>query len=319
MLRSLSQTHKERLLEQQLTHIERRNAAPVGFKGFNTEGSLEGGSSLYVDDTNQKASLRKEMLRSLVEAQPPPPDKPPSRMPTKEEKELLKLSLSLEAYSMVNSENAGALAALSPLQTTSSKDLDKNLTATIESPFSANSTAGSVSPSPTKSPHPIFGEKPSTAAESTKSQKKAMLQLKKALIGKSISFLTNGDSPDVCLSAMGIPSLWSVPGEKDIFGQRVGVPSTVQDNEVPPAFSDQSLKAMLREGLIDVEAMRILRKVGKNADNVSVYERSQPTLLVRSPSMSTSVTLPSLDNIRRTEIQFGVQKVVKSNSMTHSN
>ena len=64
-----------------------------------------------------------------------------------------------------------------------------------------------------------------------------------------------------------------------------------------------------REGLIDVEAQRILRRVSKNEDNVSVYERSQPTLLVRSPSMSTSVTLPSLDNLRRTEVKFGVQKV----------
>jgi hypothetical protein len=182
--------------------------------------------------------------------------------------------------------------------------------ATARDPFSSLLSTSAL-------PHtPSRGGDPSsplslTASPANVSHKKAMSELKKALIGRSMSFF---DSSEVCLSGLGIPSLWSVPGEKDIFGQRVGggEHSVLPDNSVPPAFSDQSVKNMLREGLIDIEAQRILRRVGRNADNVSVYERSQPTLLVRSPSMSTSVTLPSLDNIRRTEISFGVQKVGSS-------
>jgi hypothetical protein len=119
------------------------------------------------------------------------------------------------------------------------------------------------------------------------------------------------DAKDVCMSSLGIPSLWSVPGERDIFGNSTKDAEIMGgDKAIPPAFSELSLYAMLKEGLIDVEAQRILRKVSKNSDSVSVYERSQPTLLIRNPSMSTTVLLPPLDSIRRTEINFGVQKVL---------
>lgn len=40
------------------------------------------------------------MLQSLVEAPKPPEDIPPARLPTKEEKELIKLSISLEHLKM---------------------------------------------------------------------------------------------------------------------------------------------------------------------------------------------------------------------------
>lgn len=78
---------------------------------------------------------------------------------------------------------------------------------------------------------------------------------------------------------------------------------------MPPAFSEASLKNLHRDNLIDVEGLHILRKLAQSVDRVQVYDRSQPTLLVRSPSLSTSVTLPALDSMRRTEICFGTQKV----------
>lgn len=312
LLRTLAQSHKERMQEQQLLNMERRNATPFGFKGFSSESLDEEGSKLNITSSgiDESQLLRKEMLRSLVESQPPPSDKPPSRMPTKEEKELLKLSLTLEAYNLVDRRQQldGSGDLFSPLQTNSAK---------LGGGFSASSLQEQF-PSISNSPLNVSGV-PSpnnrsnllTANNTVSSHKKAVSEMKKALIGKSVSFFTGTDASEVCLSVMGIPSLWSVPGEKDIFGDRIGggAHSSTAENIVPPAFSDLSLKSMLREGLIDVEAQRILRRVGKNADNVSVYERSQPTLLIRNPSMSTSVTLPSLDNIRRTEIPFGVQKV----------
>lgn len=263
------------------------------------------------------------MLKSLVEADPPAPDKPPSRMPTKEEKELLKLSLTLEAYSIAATSAPGnataTMASMADLMSPSKSGSPRELGMKIASPSASASTLlpsqshvlGASSSCPKLGGNSALFEDKAVADESAAAadQKKAMRELKRALIGKSMAFLASADASEVCMSALGIPSLWSVPGEKDIFGQRAGMGSSSQDTIVPPAFSDLSLKAMLREGLIDVEAQRILRRVSKNEDNVSVYERSQPTLLVRSPSMSTSVTLPSLDNLRRTEVKFGVQKV----------
>jgi len=317
LLRTLAQSHKERMQEQQLLNMERRNATTFSLRGFNTESLDEDGSNLNITTggIDESHLLRKEMLRSLVESQPPPSDKPPSRMPTKEEKELLKLSLTLEAYNLAGrrSEFDGKGELFSPQQTSSpqlgggfgSASVQEQFPSISNSPFNASGV-----PSPNSRANLL------TASNTLGSHKKAVSEMKKALIGKSVSFFTGTDASEVCLSVMGIPSLWSVPGEKDIFGDRIGggVHSSAPENVVPPAFSDLSLKSMLREGLIDVEAQRILRRVGKNADNVSVYERSQPTLLIRSPSMSTSVTLPSLDNIRRTEIPFGVQKDMYKNA-----
>ena len=47
-----------------------------------------------------QAQLRKSVLNSLVETPKPSEDIPPARLPTKEEKELIKLSLSLENLKM---------------------------------------------------------------------------------------------------------------------------------------------------------------------------------------------------------------------------
>ena len=78
---------------------------------------------------------------------------------------------------------------------------------------------------------------------------------------------------------------------------------------MPPAFSEASLKALRKDNMIDVEGHTILRRLAASSDRVQVYDRSQPTLLIRSPAMSTTVSLPSLDSMRKTEISFGSQKV----------
>lgn len=56
--------------------------------------------SLYA---HMQAALRKAVLLSLVETPKPSEDIPPARLPTKEEKELIKLSLSLEHVRVQNS------------------------------------------------------------------------------------------------------------------------------------------------------------------------------------------------------------------------
>jgi hypothetical protein len=102
----------------------------------------------------------------------------------------------------------------------------------------------------------------------------------------------------------------SVPGEKDIFGNSsMLLHSNAPEIPVPAAFSEASLKNLRRDNLIDIEGHHILRKLAQSQDRVQVYDRSQPTLLVRSAALSTSVTLPALDSMRRTEISFGSQKV----------
>lgn len=106
-------------------------------------------------------------------------------------------------------------------------------------------------------------------------------------------------------------------GEKDIFGKTVNATKDAPQVTVPPAFSESSLAGLHREGLIDVEGHRILRSIASKPDRVQVYDRSQPTLLIRNPAMSVSVSLPSLDSVRKTEIAFGSQKVSVGNQ-SHS-
>lgn len=129
---------------------------------------------------------------------------------------------------------------------------------------------------------------------------------------------------DMCLSSFGLPSLWVVPGEKDIFGRAVPIGGSSMDKDtaktpmpsqtIAPAFSEASIVAMHRENMIDNEGMRILRQVGAKVDRVQVYDRSQPTLLIRNTSMSTSVTLPPLEQVKKTEILFGAQKDLYKNA-----
>lgn len=68
-------------------------------------------SSSHSDDEDPSATaqaqLRKSVLNSLVEAPKPSEDIPPARLPTKEEKELIKLSLSLENLKMQSQMQQG--------------------------------------------------------------------------------------------------------------------------------------------------------------------------------------------------------------------
>lgn len=109
-----------------------------------------------------------------------------------------------------------------------------------------------------------------------------------------------------------MPSIWVVPGEKDIFGRTVPLSSQAaagDQQSIPAAFSEASIMGLQRDGLIDEEGHRILRAIAAKPDRVQVYDRSQPTLLLRNTALSTTVTLPPLDAVSRSEIAFGVQKV----------
>lgn len=111
------------------------------------------------------------------------------------------------------------------------------------------------------------------------------------------------------ISTLGGPQLWTIPGEVDIYGISVAK-KDAKERTVPPAFSELSLMAMHKEGQIDMEGIQMLRKISKDAEKIQVYDSCLPTLLVRNPSLSTSVSLPSLDALRKTEILFGSQKVI---------
>lgn len=173
--------------------------------------------------------------------------------------------------------------------------------------FGAQSTVSNLS-----TPHRPRTSSPDLRAAAAKS-------LRTSLLFNS----TSGESAgDVCMASFGLPSLWLVPGEKDIFGNAVNMTSssTTSNNGtdkdpplpsqvIPPPFSEASIVSLQRENLIDNEGRRILREVAAKIDRVQVYERSQPTLLIRNAALSTSVTLPPLDQVKKTEIFFGAQKV----------
>eukprot|EP01038_Epipyxis_sp_PR26KG_P009407 gene9407-12668_t len=284
---------------------DRRAKISSHFKGFHDSTHTESKSDSYYASEeiidNEQAKLRKQILLSLNEPSKPSEDAPPSRLPTKEEKELLRLSNALTGQ-LVNNMSMNLSQSID-LNRSSLKDIVHN----ISSPDRK-----------TRSPHMSMSMSHLQPLEINASNNNSNTKQRSA----NRSFLMNNSSgpSDVLLSAFGEPSLWYEPGAKDIFGNSTYVnanssskskknnSNTIQEVKVNPAFSESSLNSALKEGLMDPDAIRMLRRLAYDADKVEVYERSQPIMLLRNPSMSVHVELPNIENIRKAEINFGQQK-----------
>lgn len=296
----------------------RKDNLLLGFKGFKDPAESE-----ESDTESPQAQLRAEMIASLTAPSVGPMDAPPDRLPTKEERDLIKMSLDM--------------AKLDAKTFTSSQSIKSSAFSTLDSSLLDESSL--LSPQPVKSgvdlENSIFttttmnGEKRSTTPKndvsrtnsgkrtplSKQGKLKAMRVQKENLKTAMASILSKsngggaGDSTMLMASLTGGPSLWFVPGQKDIFGN-----NNTEHDVIDPPFSDGSLRRMMREGAIDGEGMRILRKIGRDDEAVNVYDRSQPTLLLRNATLSTSVTLPPLGGGQITEIKFGVQKDMYKNA-----
>ena len=76
-----------------------------------------------------------------------------------------------------------------------------------------------------------------------------------------------------------------------------------------PAFSADSLARSMSEGYLDEESHSLLRGVSLDKNKVHQYSNSKKgVVLLRSPSLSTSIELPALESMRRSEVSFGPQK-----------
>jgi hypothetical protein len=289
LVKSILQTRQDKLDHMSSFHSRHLNV-PFGFKGFRESSSDE------ESEENDQTKFRKNILKSLTEPPKFAEDPPPSRLPTKEEKELIRLAFSSDRNNNMNGSSSSILAGSSTIS--SVEDLTNNNSfLSLPGTTVSNKSLANI----TNVTSPLSKRKLSPGT----SRKTAILNQDSI----QHSLLFNGDN-SVCLSSFGVPSLWIVPGEKDINGKPVMPGRTDMPLQVvPPAFSEASIASLLREGAIDVEGHRILRSINLKPDRVQVYDRSQPTLLMRSPSMSTNVQLPPLDNLSKTEIHFGSQKV----------
>jgi hypothetical protein len=327
---------QEKMAEHAADSRRQFNMVSMGFKGFRESNADEGGDP----ESNAQAALRKSILHSLVEPPKLSEDIPPARLPTKEEKELIKLSLTIQHTAMSRSQQllqsqsrvgegsthdvGGGNSLISPsFITEQSSTMQGGVgeegmqSHSFVSSAQGDSIAGpgqflkgsKSAPGGLNSLGGKRGSSPSSAVRTRSGASGNNKNKPLALTAVNSSTFFGGDS-SVLMSSFGGPSLWSIPGERDIYGNSAQqLHSNVPEVVVPPAFSEASLKTLARDNLIDVEGHTILRRLAASSDRVQVYDRSQPTLLVRSPAMSTSVTLPALDSMRKTEIAFGTQKV----------
>lgn len=288
LVKSIRATKAEKMLDfhNHNEQLRRHNTMPFNFKGFRDFEESEN------SDQSEQARSRKMMLKSLAEAPKISEEHPPTRLPTKEEKELIKLAFTsdLNTHSMTSTSPgfglSQSMSSLAPLKLTSSP------------PGSAERK---------KHIRPSVQQRSAASLSSSPHHNKSQSTLRSSL-------LFGGDS-NVCMSSFGVPSLWIVPGEKDIFGRSVmQVNTDAPEQAVAPAFSDASIAMLERDNMIDLEGRKILRQVAANIDRVQVYDRSQPTLLIRNSAMSTTVTLPPIDTVRKTEIYFGAQKDMYKNA-----
>ena len=96
-------------------------------------------------------------------------------------------------------------------------------------------------------------------------------------------------------------ALWSIASEN--------LKGNASATVVPNAFSEESLARSNAEGTIDEESHTILRGFSVDKSKVSQYtDTNKGVILLRSPSLSTSIELPHLENMRRAEVSFGNQK-----------
>ena len=306
------------------------------------------GADIFEEEDNEQTLLRKEKLREMLEPPQPSDEVPPARLPTKEEKELLRLSLTLEE--VVSTNNSPRSESESTSKDNKDDDDDgkmKNSSSKINNITTTNTTTTTAVT--TKSAKSNTNDKKNTSKANINSTTSTAITTEKDITPNLLSssppppqksvklrplirtssgkimFPKVGadgttdnirasflgiDTQNVLINIPGSKGLWSIPGERDIFGNLSQcIHSNTPDFVVPAPFTDASIKSLLKDKMIDSEGTTLLRRVAKSIDRVHVYDRSQPTLLVRSPYLSTSVTLPSLDSIRKTEICFGQQKV----------
>ncbi len=84
--------------------------------------------------------------------------------------------------------------------------------------------------------------------------------------------------------------------------------ATSKTYQVAPAFSDESISTSHYNKLIDDEGCHILMSLTGKTSQTETYERTVPQILLRNPSLSTGVKMPSLNSVNRTEAKFGQQK-----------
>eukprot|EP00605_Chrysophyceae_sp_TOSAG23-4_P000072 GSChrysophyteH1.ASY1.ANO1.74.1 assembled CDS len=96
-------------------------------------------------------------------------------------------------------------------------------------------------------------------------------------------------------------AMWSIAGdEKGEHANKM---------RVAKAFTEESLVQSMNEGIIDEESFGLLKSFSGNRSNVSQYMNStKGTILLRNPTLSTSIELPAIEDMRRAEIAFGPQK-----------
>lgn len=191
-----------------------------------------------------QALLRKNVLQSLVETPKPPEDIPPARLPTKEEKELIKLSISLEHLKMQSQmgtlgvgeqstlfDNNGSYIStapsskvLAPLR--SPMGLGHSQSQSMRASGTPSVKRGGVSPPQSRgttqqsflpnqrhnNPILISALKKTNTASTGGGRARSPTT---PAVNSSTFF---GGDNSVLMSSFGGPSLWSIPGERDIYG-----------------------------------------------------------------------------------------------------
>ena len=132
-----------------------------------------------------------------------------------------------------------------------------------------------------------------------------------SISGSSLSSSSKSLAPMQSLSLMKSSSLgrslWSTADDLGISDPSRGQP-------VAAAFTEDSINKSMNEGLIDDEGHAILRRIMKAPDKGAQYDQAAPIILLRNPSMSSTIRVPQLDSIKRSEINFGSQKDMYRNA-----
>ena len=255
---------------------QRRSATHTGGVHADDIAALQNDKEEGNASNDEQEQLRKMALESMVEEIGPRDDGPPLTLPSDDELRLQLLQDKLEAHRKKTHGKHNYIVGDEETGTDNDSEPDPELTRMLQGlrpPDDHSTSTSQFSDLPAKIQPKLLP--PSQVVSPIKTKPHFGVNTKKAL--------------------------WSIASDN------------LKDNPsvsaIAPAFSEDSLALSMSEGFLDEESHSLLRGVSLDRNKVHQYSNNKKgVVLLRSPSLSTSIELPALESMRRAEVSFGPQK-----------
>lgn len=96
--------------------------------------------------------------------------------------------------------------------------------------------------------------------------------------------------------------------------QEIAEATPIKAFTTPAAFTESSLNQYRINGTLDAKELQSLKQVSLNSDLVAAYERQTEIVMLRDTKTACRFELPVIEEIKKSEINFGPQKHIYKNA-----